>query len=119
MRRSASIRPRRRRCHLPGRGRFQARNPGHEPIAPGSSIYIHGYSGGAQTHWLEATLAAARDDTSIDWIIVLMHQDALTSSKNGNGSDRGGKRRAVTTTITVRCFRTRRRCPEAQPLTGG
>jgi Calcineurin-like phosphoesterase/Purple acid Phosphatase, N-terminal domain/TAT (twin-arginine translocation) pathway signal sequence len=62
---------------------------GHEPIAPGTSIYIHGYSGGAQTRWLEATLAAAQADTSIDWIIVQMHQDALSSSQNGNGSDRG------------------------------
>jgi Calcineurin-like phosphoesterase/Purple acid Phosphatase, N-terminal domain/TAT (twin-arginine translocation) pathway signal sequence len=62
---------------------------GQEPIAPGTSIYIHGYSGGAQTRWLETTLAAAQADTSIDWIIVQMHQDALSSSQNGNGSDRG------------------------------
>jgi hypothetical protein len=66
-----------------------APSTGHEPIAPGTSIYIHGYSGGAQTRWLEATLAAAQADMSIDWIIVQMHQDALSSSENGNGSDRG------------------------------
>lgn len=70
-----------------------AASTGHEPIAPGTSIYIHGYSGGAQTRWLEATLAAAQTDTGIDWIIVQMHQDALSSSKNGNGSDRGIRER--------------------------
>ncbi len=66
-----------------------AASTGNPPIAPGTSLYIHGYSGGAQTRWLEQTLAAARSDDSIDWIIVQMHQDALSSSKNGNGSDKG------------------------------
>jgi hypothetical protein len=56
---------------------------------PGTSLYVRGYSGGAQTRWLEATLAAASQDESVDWIIVQMHQDALSSSKNGNGSDKG------------------------------
>ena len=62
---------------------------GNAPIEPGTSLYIHGYSGGAQTRWLEATLAAASKDVSIDWIIVQMHQDALSSSRTGNGSDKG------------------------------
>jgi 3',5'-cyclic AMP phosphodiesterase CpdA len=62
---------------------------GHPPIAPGTSVYVHGYSGGEQTRWLEATLSAARGDASIDWIIVQMHQDALSSSLHGNGSDKG------------------------------
>ena len=66
-----------------------APNTGNAPIKPGTSLYVSGYSGGAQTRWLEATLAAARQDDSIDWIIVQMHQDALSSSKNGNGSDKG------------------------------
>ncbi|HTY48479.1 MAG TPA: metallophosphoesterase family protein [Steroidobacteraceae bacterium] len=59
------------------------------PIAPGASIYVRGYSGGAQTRWLEQTLAAASRDRDIDWIVVQMHQDALSSSRNGNGSDKG------------------------------
>ncbi|HUB71657.1 MAG TPA: metallophosphoesterase family protein [Acidimicrobiales bacterium] len=60
----------------------------------------------AQTVWLQNVLAAARpslvptspsspitaipsiDATSIDWIIVMMHQSALSSS-NDNGSDAG------------------------------
>jgi hypothetical protein len=66
-----------------------APSTGNPPIAPGTSLYIHGYSGGAQTRWLEETLRAAAEDASIDWIIVQMHQDALSSSKNGNGSDKG------------------------------
>jgi Purple acid Phosphatase, N-terminal domain/Calcineurin-like phosphoesterase len=62
---------------------------GNAPVEPGTSLYNRDYSDGAQTRWLEATLAAASKDDSIDWIIVQMHQDALSSSKNGNGSDKG------------------------------
>jgi Purple acid Phosphatase, N-terminal domain/Calcineurin-like phosphoesterase len=66
-----------------------APSTGNAAIPPGTSLYIHGYSRGAQTQWLEATLSAAASDDSVDWIIVQMHQDALSSSKNGNGSDKG------------------------------
>jgi len=62
---------------------------GNAAIEPGTSIYVHGYSDGAQTRWLEETLRAASQDQSIDWVVVQMHQDALSSSKNGNGSDKG------------------------------
>jgi hypothetical protein len=62
---------------------------GNPPVQPGTSFYIHGYSGGAQTAWLERTLAAGRADSSIDWIIVQMHQCAASSSSTGNGSDVG------------------------------
>lgn len=62
---------------------------GNGPIEPGTSLYIRGYSNGAQTRWLEETLSRAKRDEEVDWIIVQMHQDALSSSKNGNGSDRG------------------------------
>jgi 3',5'-cyclic AMP phosphodiesterase CpdA len=62
---------------------------GNGPIKPGTSLYVRGYSAGAQTRWLEHALAAAQRDRSIDWIIVQMHQDALSSSRNGNGSDKG------------------------------
>jgi hypothetical protein len=53
------------------------------------SIYIRDYSGGAQTAWLERTLAAGRRDETVDWIIVQMHQCAASSSATGNGSDLG------------------------------
>ena len=62
---------------------------GNAPIEPGTSLYIRGYSDGAQTRWLETTLAAAALDAGIDWIVVQMHQDALSSSQYGNGSDKG------------------------------
>jgi 3',5'-cyclic AMP phosphodiesterase CpdA len=66
-----------------------APSTGNATIEPGASLYIRGYSSGAQTRWLEETLSAASKDASIDWIVVQMHQDALSSSKNGNGSDKG------------------------------
>ena len=66
-----------------------AARTGHHPIPAGTSAYVRGYSGGAQTTWLERTLSAARADDTIDWIVVQMHQDALSSSATGNGSDLG------------------------------
>ncbi len=66
-----------------------APSTGRAPVAAGTSLYVRGYSGGAQTRWLEETLASAAQDENIDWIVVQMHQDALSSSKNGNGSDLG------------------------------
>jgi len=45
-------------------------------------------AGNAQTSWLANTLAAARGDTTIDWIAVQMHQSALSSSTD-NGCDAG------------------------------
>ncbi|MGD0703317.1 MAG: metallophosphoesterase family protein [Trebonia sp.] len=49
-------------------------------------------SGGAQTRWLEATLAAARGDCSVDWVVVQFHQCACSSSPAGDGSDLGIRR---------------------------
>ena len=46
-----------------------------------------GYSGGAQTRWLEAALAAARRDASIDWVVIQLHQCACSSSGDGDGDD--------------------------------
>jgi hypothetical protein len=66
-----------------------AASTGNPSIPPGTSFYIRGYSGGAQTAWLERTLREAREDPSIDWIIAQMHQIACTSSATGNGSDLG------------------------------
>jgi Purple acid Phosphatase, N-terminal domain/Calcineurin-like phosphoesterase len=48
-------------------------------IPPGSNV---------QTQWLATTLETAAADTTIDWIIVQMHQTALSSSHD-NGSDLG------------------------------
>jgi 3',5'-cyclic AMP phosphodiesterase CpdA len=65
-----------RRDHVPG-----YRDHGYDP-------YVHGYSGGLQRAWLEAELAAARGDEEIDWIVVCMHQVAM-SSAHLNGADLG------------------------------
>src|SRR5258707_2529767 len=53
---------------------------------------LAGAGGGAQTDWLERTLAAGRRDETVDWIIVQMHQCAASSSSTGNGSDLGIRR---------------------------
>jgi hypothetical protein len=66
-----------------------AASTGNPVIDPGTSFYVRGYSGGEQTRWLERTLAAARRDPSVDWIIAQMHQIACSSSATGNGSDLG------------------------------
>jgi hypothetical protein len=66
-----------------------AASTGNPPIEPGTSFYVRGYSDGAQTQWLEHTLAEARADSSVDWIIAQMHQCAASSSATGNGSDLG------------------------------
>ena len=58
-----------------------AASTGNATIEPGTSFYIHGWSGGEQTRWLEHTLREASKDDDIDWIVVQMHQDALSSSK--------------------------------------
>jgi hypothetical protein len=55
----------------------------------GGDTYVRGYSGGAQRAWLEHTLAAARADPGIDWIVVCMHQTAISSARDTNGCDRG------------------------------
>jgi hypothetical protein len=58
-------------------------------LPPGIPGAGRGYSGGAQTRWLEATLAAARGDASLDWIVVQLHQCACSSATIGAGSDLG------------------------------
>ena len=50
--------------------------------------YIRGYSRGRQKRWLERTLRAASTDPDIDWIVVCMHQAAM-SSAHFNGGDLG------------------------------
>jgi hypothetical protein len=62
---------------------------GAPAVPAGTSRYVRGYSGGTQTRWLEATLAGARGDASIDWIVVQLHQSACCSADSGNGSDLG------------------------------
>jgi hypothetical protein len=55
----------------------------------GGNSYVRGYSGGAQKAWLEGQLAAARRDRSIDWLVICMHQVAISSADKFNGADLG------------------------------
>jgi 3',5'-cyclic AMP phosphodiesterase CpdA len=58
-------------------------------LQDGGNSYVHGYSGGAQKAWLERELAATRHDRSIDWIVICMHQVAISSVDQFNGADLG------------------------------
>ncbi|MFG2721686.1 purple acid phosphatase family protein [Streptomyces sp. NPDC048416] len=57
--------------------------------ATGQSVYISGYSEGAQLRWLERTLARARAGRDVDWIVVSLHQFAMSSSAASHGGDMG------------------------------
>ena len=55
----------------------------------GGDSYVRGYSNGAQKAWLEKELAAARADHGIDWVVVCMHQVAISTADKFNGADLG------------------------------
>jgi hypothetical protein len=76
----------------PGPGTGPGAGGGAALPAAGAAGSGRGYSGGAQTRWLEATLAAARGDASLDWIIAALHQCACSSASEGAGSDLGIRR---------------------------
>jgi hypothetical protein len=55
----------------------------------GGNSYVRGYSGGAQKAWLQGELAAARANRNIDWVVVVMHQVAISTVDQFNGADLG------------------------------
>jgi hypothetical protein len=55
----------------------------------GGSSYVRGYSDGAQRDWLERELRAARRDDDVDWVVVCMHQVAISTADQFNGADLG------------------------------
>jgi hypothetical protein len=55
----------------------------------GGDSYVRGYSHGAQKAWLEAELAASRSNPEIDWIVICMHQVAISTADRFNGADLG------------------------------
>ena len=57
-------------------------------LSTGETQYMLGYSGGEQERWLERTLREASADTSVDWIVAVMHQPAMSTSDSG-GADLG------------------------------
>jgi len=71
-------------------GGFSGFRRDHVPtyVSNGDNPYINGYSSGAQRAWLEGELAEAQQSGDIDWIVVCMHQVAM-SSAHFNGADLG------------------------------
>jgi Purple acid Phosphatase, N-terminal domain/Calcineurin-like phosphoesterase len=57
-------------------------------LSTGDNQILTGYSGGAQLQWLEQTLREASTDITVDWIVVVMHQPAMSTS-DAEGSDLG------------------------------
>jgi Calcineurin-like phosphoesterase/Purple acid Phosphatase, N-terminal domain len=55
----------------------------------GGNTYVRGYSAGAQKAWLEKELAATRENHDIDWVVVCMHQVAISTVDKFNGADLG------------------------------
>jgi hypothetical protein len=55
----------------------------------GGNSYVRGYSGGAQKRWLERELERTRSESSIDWVVVCMHQTAVSTGEGTNGADLG------------------------------
>jgi 3',5'-cyclic AMP phosphodiesterase CpdA len=55
----------------------------------GGDSCVHGYSQGRQKAWLQRELAGASRDALIDWIVVCMHQVAMSSASRFNGADLG------------------------------
>jgi 3',5'-cyclic AMP phosphodiesterase CpdA len=55
----------------------------------GGNSYVRGYSAGAQKAWLEKELAATRGNRDIDWVVVCMHQVAISTADKFNGADLG------------------------------
>ena len=70
----------------------------------GGNSYVRGYSAGAQKAWLEQELSATRDNRDIDWVVVCMHQVAISTADKFNGADLGvredGCRCSTATTST-------------------
>jgi hypothetical protein len=55
----------------------------------GGNSYVRGYSAGAQKTWLEQELSAARGNPDVDWLVVCMHQVAISTADMFNGADLG------------------------------
>ncbi|WP_249416822.1 metallophosphoesterase family protein [Streptomyces sp. TS71-3] len=56
-------------------------------LQDGGSSYVRGYSNGAQKAWLEKELRRTRADRDIDWVVVCMHQVAVSTADQFNGAD--------------------------------
>lgn len=68
----------------------------------GGNSYVRGYSGGEQRRWLQAELANARRDSEIDWVVVCMHQTAISTADDNNGADLGIRRNGYRCSTSTR-----------------
>jgi 3',5'-cyclic AMP phosphodiesterase CpdA len=94
----------------------------------GGNSYVRGYSSGAQRAWLENELSAARRDHGVDWVVVCMHQVAISTADmfmaRTLGSGRNGCRYSTDTasiswcagTSTITSARTRSGAGNRTPL---
>ncbi|MBV9313127.1 MAG: metallophosphoesterase family protein [Pseudonocardia sp.] len=55
----------------------------------GGNTYVRGYSGDAQRRWLETELRTSRANPDLDWLVVCMHQVAISTADRSNGADLG------------------------------
>ncbi|MGH3292055.1 MAG: purple acid phosphatase family protein [Trebonia sp.] len=67
---------------------YQTRFTLPKNVSTGDTQILTGYSGGKQLAWLERTLREASTDRSVDWIVAVMHQPAMSTS-DADGSDLG------------------------------
>jgi len=65
-------------------------------VGDGDNPYINGYSSGVKRAWLEGELVRAQQSDDIDWIVVCVHQVAM-SSAHFNGADLGIRQRPAYT----------------------
>lgn len=78
-----------------------AASTGNEAIAPGTSLYVRGYSRGEQTRWLEQTLRRASRDRDIDWIVVQMHQARSARRRRATARTRASGKRGCRFSIAT------------------
>ncbi|MGB7040032.1 MAG: hypothetical protein WBD83_10485, partial [Xanthobacteraceae bacterium] len=89
----------------------------------GGNSYVRGYSSGAQKAWLEKELAATRGNPDVDWVVVCMHQVAISTADRRRC--RKGRRSGVASpqtraspmlnTSSVLCTPTAKACRRAMP----
>ncbi|MFN0093079.1 MAG: metallophosphoesterase [Acidimicrobiales bacterium] len=60
-------------------------------VQDAGASYLRGFSEGEQVRWLRETLAHARCDPSVEWIVVAVHQTAVSTAEQ-NGGDLGLRR---------------------------
>ena len=88
----------------------------------GGNSYVRGYSGGTQRRLLESALKAAQQDRDIDWVVVCMHQTAVSTAiaptARISAFGRTGCRCSTATGSTWWCAATSTTTNAAHPIRG-